>query len=110
MHLIDLSFQARELLPDNTLGSQPGVSQTQAQVIISIQDTNNNPPVFEPNQYNAQVTENGLGDPCGRREIATLYVTDRDQVSFVKVAQSDQCCNEQTSRLVLTTKWKFITK
>ena len=73
-------FQARELLPDNTLGSQTGINQQQAQVTISIQDTNNNAPSFNPTSYTASVVENGLNEPCGRENIATLDITDRDQV------------------------------
>ncbi len=73
--------QAREVLEGNQLGETPGVDQTQAQVTISLRDTNNNPPRFTPSRLTASVVEPGLGE-CGRGplEVAVLDVSDADQV------------------------------
>ena len=78
-----ISLQARELLENNQLGDEPGVTQTQAQLTITVQDTNNNAPVFTPRQHTAVVVEPALGQ-CGQggpQEVATLDVSDMDQVT-----------------------------
>ena len=78
------------MLEGNQLGDQPGVTQSQAQITISVQDTNNNPPLFTPSQYTALLVEPGLGKCGGSVDVQTLDVADRDRVSFVTLPPSTQ--------------------